>query len=70
MNTHIIPAGWNNWGDPANESTARFAEYGSTGPGVSTTGRVTWSEQLSASQAAGINTQSVLAGIDGWDPAH
>ena len=70
MNTHIIPAGWNNWGDPANESTARFAEYGSTGPGVSTTGRVTWSEQLSASQAAGINTQSVLAGNDGWDPAH
>ena len=22
-------------GDPANESTARFAEYGSTGPGIS-----------------------------------
>jgi pectin methylesterase-like acyl-CoA thioesterase len=70
MDTHIHPAGWNNWGNTANESTARYAEYGNTGPGASTSARVSWSDLLNASQAAAINTHSVLAGNDGWDPAH
>jgi pectinesterase len=70
MDTHIKPSGWDNWGNTANESTARYAEYGNTGPGAATSGRVSWSDQLTASQAAAINTQSVLAGSDGWDPAH
>ncbi|MFM9327553.1 pectinesterase family protein [Paenibacillus mesotrionivorans] len=70
MDTHIKPEGWNNWGNAANESTARYAEFGNTGSGSAVSGRVGWSRQLSASQAAAINTQSVLAGSDGWDPAH
>jgi pectinesterase len=70
MDTHIKPSGWDNWGNTANESTARYAEYGNTGPGAAISGRVSWSDQLTASQAAAINTQSVLAGSDGWDPAH
>jgi pectinesterase len=27
MGGHIKPEGWNNWRNPANELTARFAEY-------------------------------------------
>lgn len=70
IDTHIKPAGWDNWGDTANESTARYAEYGNYGAGASVAQRVNWSKQLSSSQATAINTQTVLAGSDGWDPAH
>jgi pectin methylesterase-like acyl-CoA thioesterase len=70
IDTHIKPEGWHNWGNTANESTARYTEYGNTGPGASTSSRVGWADVLSASQAALINTQTVLAGSDGWDPAH
>lgn len=70
MDTHIKPAGWNDWGDSANQKTARFNEYGNSGPGAATSQRVSWAHQLSASAAANINTQSILAGSDGWDPTH
>lgn len=30
----IIPLGWDNWSDPANEETVHFGEYGSKGPGA------------------------------------
>jgi len=69
IDTHIRPGGWNNWGNAANEGTARYAEHGNTGPGASTSARVGWSHVLTASQAAAINTQSVLVGSDGWNPA-
>jgi pectinesterase len=69
MDTHIRPAGWNNWSDTANEATARYSEFGNTGPGSSTSARVSWSHVLSSSQAAAINAQSVLARTDGWNPA-
>ena len=46
MGAHIIPEGWNNWRNPANEHTARFAEYASTGPGAAPEKRVPWSRQL------------------------
>jgi pectinesterase len=69
MDTHIRPAGWNNWGNTANEATARYSEFGNTGPGSSTSARVSWSHVLSSSQAAAISAQSVLARTDGWNPA-
>ena len=34
MPAEMNPAGWNNWGKKENESTAWYAEYGSTGPGA------------------------------------
>lgn len=34
LSAEICPDGWDNWRDPANERTARFGEYGSTGPGA------------------------------------
>lgn len=43
---HIIPEGWNNWKNPDNEKTARYAEFKSSGPGASVSGRVLWAKQL------------------------
>jgi pectinesterase len=37
--------------NPANELTARYAEYNSTGPGGNTQKRVSWSKQLTSEQA-------------------
>ncbi|MHA7583810.1 pectinesterase family protein [Paenibacillus vandeheii] len=68
LESHINPTGWDYWGNEANKSTARYSEYGNSGPGASTESRVSWSHSLSPAQAAVINTQSVLAGSDQWDP--
>jgi pectinesterase len=62
------PVGWNNWGNPANESTACYAESGSTGPGASPSTRVPWSRQLTAAEAKQYLPQAFLAGPDHWDP--
>ncbi len=69
MGSHIKPAGWNNWRNPANELTARYAEYNSTGPGANPEGRVKWSKQLTTENADKITVQSVLGGDDDWDPS-
>jgi pectinesterase len=68
MGSHIKPAGWNNWGKTSNESTARYSEYHSAGPGGVPDDRVAWSHQLTDDQAKAIAIQAVLAGDDGWDP--
>jgi len=64
----INPAGWNNWSNPANESTAYYAESNSTGPGASPTTRVPWSHQLTSTQAAPFLPADFLVGPDHWDP--
>ena len=33
LSDEVCTDGWDNWRDPENEKTARFGEYGSTGPG-------------------------------------
>ncbi|MBP5171581.1 MAG: pectin esterase [Bacteroidales bacterium] len=63
---HIRPEGWNNWGNPANEKTASYAEYGSKGPGAKKTARVGWARSLSRREAAEYTVEKVLAGADGW----
>lgn len=69
MGEHIKPEGWNNWGKTENEATARFAEYGNTGPGSATASRVPWARILTREAAAAITVQSVLSGSDGWKPS-
>jgi pectinesterase len=64
----VAPAGWNNWGNPANESTAYFAEFGSRGPGASASTRAPWSHQLTAEQANQYMPKTFLRGPDKWDP--
>ncbi len=68
MGDHIKPAGWFNWNKAENESTARYAEYNSLGPGANPTKRVPWSRQLSKEEADKITIESVLGGTDKWKP--
>ena len=48
----INPKGWHNWGKTENEHTARYGEYGCTGPGAKEEGRVDWRKKLNALDAA------------------
>ena len=68
MGDHIRPEGWENWRNPANEKTAWYAEFGSTGPGAKVQQRVPWSHQLTAAQAAQFRPELFLRGNDDWNP--
>ena len=65
MDKHIIPEGWNNWRNPANEATARYAEYKSTGPGARPDARVKWARQLSDKEAEAYTIKNILGD---WNP--
>ncbi|MEO6722887.1 MAG: pectinesterase family protein [Ferruginibacter sp.] len=47
----IAPAGWDNWGNAENEKTVFYAEHNNKGAGANTVQRVSWSKQLSESEA-------------------
>ncbi|WP_018932978.1 pectate lyase [Gracilibacillus lacisalsi] len=64
----IAPDGWDNWGDQANEETAKYSEYNSTGPGANPKMRDSWTKQLTPEEANQYTVQNVLKGSDGWDP--
>ncbi len=61
------PAGWNNWGKAANEQTAWYAEYGSTGPGASPATRAKWAHTLTAEDVKQFLPKAFLKGQDNWD---
>ncbi len=65
MDKHIVPEGWNNWKNPANEATARYAEYNSTGPGASPSTRVPWSKQLTDEEVKKFTRKNILGD---WKP--
>lgn len=65
---HIRPAGWDNWGNPANEKTSWFAELGSTGPGAEPASRAPWARTITAAEAASFRPEQFLKGLDGWNP--
>jgi pectinesterase len=69
LGDHISPTGWNNWGNVTNETTARYAEYKSTGPGANPEKRVKWAKQLSDDEAKQLSVEKILGGTDGWQPA-
>jgi pectinesterase len=68
MGPHIRPQGWFNWDNHANERTARYAEYGSTGPGSDISHRVLWARRLSRAEAGRYTVLGILAGMDRWVP--
>jgi pectinesterase len=68
LGSHILPDGWHNWDNPANEQTARYAEYRNTGPGARPDTRVRWSRQLSRREAREYTPDNVFARSDGWNP--
>lgn len=69
MSDAVRPAGWDNWNLPHREQTARYAEFGSTGPGAQPDQRVKWAKKLSESEAGELTAAKVLRGHDGWNPA-
>ncbi|MVN75153.1 pectin esterase [Hymenobacter sp. HMF4947] len=68
LGAHILPAGWDNWRDAANEKTAYYAEYNSTGPGANPGARAKWSHQLTAKEAKQYTLQNIFGGAAGWLP--
>lgn len=68
LGAHIKPEGWNNWRNPTNELTARYAEYNSTGSGANPDQRFKWTKQLSAEEAQAFTPANILGGQDGWNP--
>ena len=62
---HIIPEGWNNWKNPNNEATARYAEYQNYGIGADTSKRVNWSKQLSDEEVKKFTIENILGT---WKP--
>jgi pectinesterase len=68
MDAHIKPEGWNNWGKPENEKTARYFEYRNTGPGANPSARVPWSKQLTDEEVKQYTLPAILGGSDQWQP--
>lgn len=69
MGNHIIPVGWDNWGDANNEKTTYYAEYNSKGPGANTAGRVKWAKQLTNKEAKLYTLENIFKGNNPWKPA-
>lgn len=75
MSPSIKPEGWNNWGNPDNEATARYTEYRSSGEGGDTSQRVEWVDILTKEEADLYTIQNVLGTkynnppvADDWNP--
>ena len=68
MDAHINLTGWNNWGNSANEATARYMEYGSSGTGWNASKRVKWAKTLSAKEAENYTVNNYMKGTDNWNP--
>ncbi len=74
MTSIINAAGWDDWGNSANQATARYGEYNNTGAGSSMTGRPAWIKRITAAQAASYmisvlkTTYANPPATDNWDP--
>lgn len=64
----IIAEGWNNWRNPENEKTARYAEYANRGEGSLTEKRVSWVRLLTDKEAERITLERVFEQNDRWNP--
>ena len=63
---HIRPEGWHNWKNPENEKTARYAEFGNTGEGAKTEGRVAWAEQLTKKEVLKYTPENIFKEDSNW----
>lgn len=67
LNSTIKPEGWHNWNKPDAEKTAFYAEYDSKGPGANHVSRVSWSHQLTQTEAKEYTPGNILKGKDNWN---
>jgi pectinesterase len=68
MSAVVRPGGWNDWAHADRRTTARYGEYRSSGPGGNPAARASWVRPMSAREAKMFTIESVLAGLDGWNP--
>ena len=68
LGENLRPEGWKKWAETDHHLTARFVEYGNTGPGANTSKRPAWTRQLSDAEAKNYTVENILGGEDGWDP--
>ena len=68
LGDHLRPEGWKEWRGTEHHKTARFFEYGNTGPGADTRRRPAWTRQLTDAEAKNYTVENILGGEDGWDP--
>lgn len=69
MGSHIRPEGWHNWGDKSKETTSRYGEYGSKGPGAKGP-RVEWAKNPTKQQAADLlDLDKIFTRTTTWIPA-
>ncbi len=66
LGEHILPAGWDNWENPANEKTVFYAEYNNSGPGYQPKQRADWATQLSKHRAKKYSLKNIFKD---WNPA-
>jgi PelA/Pel-15E family pectate lyase len=60
LGKHILPDGWAHWNNTESYKTARYAEYAGEGPGANPVARVSWSHQLTKSEAENITPTAVF----------
>jgi pectinesterase len=72
MPAGVSPNGWGNFGNAANEKTARYSEFGSKSPDgkpIDVSRRAPWTKQLTAEQAGKITVAEVFpTAHEPWDP--
>lgn len=68
MGSHIVREGWDNWRNPANESTVIYAEYNSRGQGADAAARVKWSRQLSKKELKKYTLENIFSVPGKWVP--
>ena len=72
MDTHVIAAGWSPWdsGNTNPAATTRYSEYDSKNisgtAAINTSGRVSWSRQLTATEAARYSTANIFGPASYW----
>ena len=60
LGKHINPEGWENWSKPDAEKNAFYAEYNNSGEGFQPAKRVSWSHQLTKSEADQYSIENIL----------
>ncbi|RYY48125.1 MAG: pectinesterase [Chitinophagaceae bacterium] len=56
----IAAAGWDNWGNAANEASAVYVEYANTGAGAEESKRVSWSRQLNKNELKAYSLDNIF----------
>jgi pectinesterase len=60
IGAHIKSDGWSTWNDNTNHLTSYYAEYKSTGPGANPGKRLSWTHQLTDTEAARYTRENIF----------